>query len=127
MPAERHVPSRQGAAASQAAADPGASQAHAADHPVAHYLRRDPQTSGSYGRRSSCLIDRTKTERWHRDCTLFVRSRTTGVIAMPKEDLRNNDMMSRLMDALEQRQDIGHYGRLVFAMIGRHFLEDDEL
>ena len=46
---------------------------------------------------------------------------------MSKEDLRNNDMMARLMDALEKHQDIGHYGRLVFTMIGRHFLDDDEL
>jgi hypothetical protein len=47
---------------------------------------------------------------------------------MPKTHLlRQNDMMRHLMDALDQGQDIGHYGRLVFAMVGRHFLDDEEL
>jgi hypothetical protein len=47
---------------------------------------------------------------------------------MQKNDpLRQNDMMRHLMDALGEGQDIGHYGRLVFAMVGRHFMEDDEL
>jgi hypothetical protein len=42
------------------------------------------------------------------------------------EDLRQNDMMGHLLGALEKK-DIGHYGRLVFAMVGRHFLDPDEL
>ena len=46
---------------------------------------------------------------------------------MAVEDLRQNDMMAHLMGALEKKTDIGHYGRLVFAMIARHFLEPDEL
>src|SRR3954453_5553942 len=47
---------------------------------------------------------------------------------MQKNDsLRQNDMMRHLMDALAKGQDIGHYGRLVFAMVGRHFMDDDEL
>lgn len=46
---------------------------------------------------------------------------------MAVEDLRANAMMSHLLDALESGQDIGHYGRLVFAMIARHFLSEDEL
>jgi len=47
---------------------------------------------------------------------------------MQKNDsLRQNDMMRHLMDALAEGQDIGHYGRLVFAMVGRHFMEDEEL
>jgi hypothetical protein len=29
--------------------------------------------------------------------------------------------------ALDNGEDIGHYGRLVFAMIGRHFVTNDEL
>ena len=37
-------------------------------------------------------------------------------------DLRRNGMMSHLLDALEQGQSIGHYGRLVFAMVSRHFV-----
>jgi hypothetical protein len=46
---------------------------------------------------------------------------------MARDDLRQNDMMAHLMGALEKKKDIGHYGRLVFAMVGRHFLEPDEL
>jgi hypothetical protein len=43
------------------------------------------------------------------------------------DQLRKNDMMNHLLDALEQGKDIGHYGRLVFAMIAHHFLDEDEL
>ena len=41
--------------------------------------------------------------------------------------MRNSEMMAHLLDALEAGQDIGHYGRLVMAMVGRHFVESDEL
>jgi hypothetical protein len=43
------------------------------------------------------------------------------------ETLRRSGMMAHLMGSLEKGQDIGHYGRLVFAMIARHFLSDDDL
>jgi len=43
------------------------------------------------------------------------------------EDLRNSPMMAHLLDALEAGTDIGHYGRLTFAMIARHFLEESDL
>lgn len=46
---------------------------------------------------------------------------------MSAKDLRNNDMMCHLLDALDAGKDIGHYGRLVFTMIARHFLSDGEL
>jgi hypothetical protein len=46
---------------------------------------------------------------------------------MPVEDLRQSTMMAHMLDALNNGEDIGHYGRLVFAMIGRHFVSDDEL
>ena len=46
---------------------------------------------------------------------------------MPVEDLRQSPMMGHLLDALDNGEDIGHYGRLVFAMIGRHFVSNDEL
>jgi hypothetical protein len=46
---------------------------------------------------------------------------------MSVEDLRQSPMMSHMLDALDNGDDIGHYGRLVFAMIGRHFVGDDEL
>ncbi|HCF25961.1 MAG TPA: hypothetical protein DEV81_01775 [Cyanobacteria bacterium UBA11049] len=46
---------------------------------------------------------------------------------MAIEELRKNDMMAHLLDALDQKKNIGHYGRLVFAMVARHFLSEDEL
>ena len=46
---------------------------------------------------------------------------------MPIEDLRQSPMMGHMLDALGNGEDIGHYGRLVFAMIGRHFVSSDEL
>jgi hypothetical protein len=46
---------------------------------------------------------------------------------MPVEDLRQSPMMAHMLDALDNGEDIGHYGRLVFAMIGRHFVTNDEL
>jgi hypothetical protein len=42
------------------------------------------------------------------------------------ENLRDSTMMAHLLDALEAGTDIGHYGRLVFAMIARHFLPEEE-
>src|SRR2546423_6821077 len=42
-------------------------------------------------------------------------------------DLRNSPMMARLLDALEAGTDIGHYGRLTFAMVARHFMDEEEL
>ena len=36
-------------------------------------------------------------------------------------------MMAYLLDALGAGKDIGHYGRLVFAMVARHFLTQDEM
>jgi hypothetical protein len=43
------------------------------------------------------------------------------------EELRKSPMLAHLLDALEAGTDIGHYGRLVVAMVGRHFLDDDAL
>jgi hypothetical protein len=43
------------------------------------------------------------------------------------EALRQDAMMRHLLDSLEQGKDIGHYGRLVFAMVARHFMSEDEL
>ncbi len=36
-------------------------------------------------------------------------------------------MMAHLIDSLEAGKNVGHYGRLVFAMVARHFLSDDEV
>lgn len=46
---------------------------------------------------------------------------------MPVEDLRQSPMMGHMLDALNNGEDIGHYGRLVFAMVGRHFVSSEEL
>ncbi len=46
---------------------------------------------------------------------------------MSVQDLRANDMMAHLLDALDEKKDIGHYGRLVFAMVARHFMDEKEL
>jgi len=46
---------------------------------------------------------------------------------MALDALRKNGMMAHLLDSLEAGQDIGHYGRLVFAMVARHFLDDEDL
>jgi hypothetical protein len=46
---------------------------------------------------------------------------------MARDELRKNAMMAHLMDALNQGKDVGHYGRLVFAMVGRFFLDEDDV
>jgi hypothetical protein len=46
---------------------------------------------------------------------------------MSLNDLTKNHMMAHLTQALDDGQDIGHYGRLVYAIVARHFLSDDEL
>ena len=43
------------------------------------------------------------------------------------DDLRDSPMMAHLLDALEAGQDVGHFGRLTFAMIARHFMDEDDL
>ena len=35
--------------------------------------------------------------------------------------------MNHLIGSLEKGQDIGHYGRLVFVMVGRYFVSEQEL
>ena len=39
---------------------------------------------------------------------------------MAVEDLKKNAMMAHLLNALDHKKDIGHYGRLVFTMVARH-------
>lgn len=46
---------------------------------------------------------------------------------MTVQELRKSDVMAHLLDALEAGQDLGHYGRLVFAMVARHFLPEAEV
>ncbi len=44
-----------------------------------------------------------------------------------RSKLRDSQMMARLMDALDQGEDIGHYGRLVFVMVARFFISEDKM
>ena len=46
---------------------------------------------------------------------------------MSVEDLKQSQMMNHMLEALESGEDIGHYGRLTFAMVGVYFANDDEL
>ena len=46
---------------------------------------------------------------------------------MPVKDLRSSPTMSHLLEALERGEDIGHYGRLTFAMAAHHFMDKEEL
>lgn len=48
-------------------------------------------------------------------------------VAGGEEELRKDSMMAHLLDSLEAGKDIGHYGRLVFAMVARHFLPHEEV
>jgi hypothetical protein len=43
------------------------------------------------------------------------------------QELRNDAMMAHLLDSLEAGKDIGHYGRLVFAMVASRFLPEQEV
>ncbi len=57
----------------------------------------------------------------------MARTRKERRSSSGREALRKNGMMAHLLDALDAGQDIGQYGRLVFAMVARHFLEEEEL
>ncbi len=42
-------------------------------------------------------------------------------------ELRKDSMMAHLLDSLKAGKDIGHYGRLVFAMVARHFMAHQDV
>lgn len=48
-------------------------------------------------------------------------------IEQGEAELRKDSMMAHLLDSLQQGKDIGHYGRLVFAMVARHFMPHDQV
>jgi hypothetical protein len=35
-------------------------------------------------------------------------------------------MMNHMLEALDRGEDIGHFGRLTFVMVARHFVDNDE-
>lgn len=43
------------------------------------------------------------------------------------DELRKDAMMAHLLDSLDEGRDIGHYGRLVFAMVASRFLPEQEV
>jgi hypothetical protein len=99
---------RRGAARSlpNTASRPALVSADAADgRPAARGLRRRLRTSDLSTRSRAIAEERT----------------------MSVEELRRSPMMDHLLAALERGEDIGHYGRLTFAMIGRYFVDPDEL
>ena len=51
----------------------------------------------------------------------------TGSDPSAIDELRKDSMMAHLLDSLEAGKDIGHYGRLVFSMVARHFLPHEEV
>lgn len=51
-------------------------------------------------------------------------NRTNGT---QSENLRDSKMMAHLIDSLKAGEDVGHYGRLVFVMVARFFMEDREI
>ena len=57
----------------------------------------------------------------------MARTRKQTRSSSGREALRKNGMMAHLLDSLDEGQDIGHYGRLVFAMVARHFVDEDTL
>ena len=46
---------------------------------------------------------------------------------MPIEDLRKNNTMAHILDALDNGKDIGHYGRLTLAMVAQYFADEEEI
>ena len=42
-------------------------------------------------------------------------------------NLSDSPMMAHLLQALKDGTDIGEYGRLTFAMVARHFMDDEEI
>ena len=57
--------------------------------------------------------------------TLNERDQKGAPLAL--DELRQSQMMNHLLDALDRGEDIGHYGRLTFAMVAHHFLDREEL
>ena len=46
---------------------------------------------------------------------------------MSIKELQKNAMMANLIHALDEGKCIGHYGRLVFTMVARHFLHERQV
>ncbi|MGE5221634.1 MAG: hypothetical protein ACM3PY_04295 [Omnitrophica WOR_2 bacterium] len=43
------------------------------------------------------------------------------------DNLKDSEMMAHLIDAMNSGTDVGHYGRLVFVMVSRYFMNEEEV
>lgn len=75
---------------------------------------RELRQEQSWSRSGGAASGHDHNEKW--------TSRPDGI-----EALRADSMMAHLLHALDAGKDIGHYGRLVFAMVASHFLSGDEI
>ena len=55
------------------------------------------------------------------------KNRDTHTADERGDSLRASSMMAHLLDALKAGADVGHYGRLTFVMVARHFMDDEEM
>jgi hypothetical protein len=56
-----------------------------------------------------------------------VRGPGGGPDDLRSDRLEDSPMMAHLLEAMKSSQDVGEYGRLTFAIVARHFLQDNEL
>ncbi|MGB3668552.1 MAG: hypothetical protein WA783_12415 [Phormidesmis sp.] len=49
------------------------------------------------------------------------------MLIMSLDDLRQNNTMAYILDALDEGTDIGHYGRLTFAMVAQYFADEQAI
>ena len=49
------------------------------------------------------------------------------IYLMSIKDLRKNNTMAHILDALDDGKDIGHYGRLTFVMVAQYFADEEEI
>src|SRR5579885_1912763 len=55
------------------------------------------------------------------------REAVMATVDSNKEELKKSSMMCHLIETLERGESVGHYGRLVFVMVARYFMDEDEL
>ena len=109
---------------------------HAAAHSVAHSKSEGTEAKPSKGASSTAHADpsgKHLVEPGSMDASKQDAAQSPEGHAVGEPDthgidaLREDTMMAHLLDSLDRGEDIGHYGRLTFTMIARHFLNDDEV
>src|SRR4026209_2943243 len=79
-----------------------------------YVLRKEYTTMAQTTHRKRSSNDSTRNERDNHNSNNDRQARGQS------DNLRDSPMMAHLLDALEKGTDVGHYGRLVFAMVARH-------